>query len=574
MNVLLLHPADGVPPPIPGCSFDLIVDFARAPASTYDRWASQAGCSIISLFDFAAEFDDLRQCRRLLQLGGGHLVDGQGIDWWDIVGLELVPQLQRLMLVDRLAGRIESSNRLFASRPFWLFPALARRLKTQVEVLASPLQLAGRRFREYIMTWSRLDRSQLAQVVADKFDPYHRVRRLAQRKKTSLGGPVILLPTAYENVSRTAASYAAQVADREFLLVYARSRARLPVLPANVHAVSLDAYFHRADGHESNCLEGRWRTLRPELVNAAAEFCQADFAGILDGIPSRLRWALNLASAWTEVFDSEDIAGCLCADDTNPYTRVPLLLARKRGISNLVCHHGSLDSWMMIKQHEADHYLAKNEMERDYLVRVCGVSGDQVGSMPLSPVRSNSPQRSRMRPSSLVFFTEPYANAFWRSDDIYRDLLPGLHSVARECGLKLAFKLHPFDSVKGFGRILRRYLSAHTGEIEIIGGPSSEKFWENIRVAVTVQSSTALECAARGIPVFLCAWLRDPYSGYVRQFARFDVGRVLQSPEELGQIRQRLEGRVTDRQVPDEKKKSEQFEAAVAGDSRSVARHA
>jgi hypothetical protein len=53
---------------------------------------------------------------------------------------------------------------------------------------------------------------------------------------------------------------------------------------------------------------------------------------------------------------------------------------------------------------------------------------------------------------------------------------------------------------------------------------------------LTVQSSTALECAALNVPIFFCAWLRDPYSGYVQQYARFGVGHVLESADEIAEI--------------------------------------
>ena len=84
--------------------------------------------------------------------------------------------------------------------------------------------------------------------------------------------------------------------------------------------------------------------------------------------------------------------------------------------------------------------------------------------------------------------------------------------------------------------MLRRHLAEQERQIEVIAGPPSDQLWQNIRVAMTVQSSIALECAALGIPVFLCAWLRDAYSGYVGQYARFGVGRVLQSPEQIDEI--------------------------------------
>jgi hypothetical protein len=58
---------------------------------------------------------------------------------------------------------------------------------------------------------------------------------------------------------------------------------------------------------------------------------------------------------------------------------------------------------------------------------------------------------------------------------------------------------------------------------------------------LTVQSSTAVECSALGIPVFLCAWLRDPYTGYVQQYARFGGGHILDSAEQIADIPRLLE---------------------------------
>jgi len=77
----------------------------------------------------------------------------------------------------------------------------------------------------------------------------------------------------------------------------------------------------------------------------------------------------------------------------------------------------------------------------------------------------------------------------------------------------------------------------------MIAGPSSAELWRNIRFAVTIQSTIALECRERGIPVFLCAWLRDPYGGYLKQFARFGVGHDLSAPEHIADIPRLLESK-------------------------------
>jgi len=84
--------------------------------------------------------------------------------------------------------------------------------------------------------------------------------------------------------------------------------------------------------------------------------------------------------------------------------------------------------------------------------------------------------------------------------------------------------------------MLRRFVPEYERQIEVLAGPPSHQLWNNTRVALTVQSSTALECAGLGIPVFLCSWLRDPWSGYVQQYARFGIGHVLESPEQIAGI--------------------------------------
>src|SRR5438874_6730915 len=109
-------------------------------------------------------------------------------------------------------------------------------------------------------------------------------------------------------------------------------------------------------------------------------------------------WGLAVRDAWNELFDSEKITACLCADDSNPYSRLPLIIAKKRGIPALACHHGALDNRMAIKKLHADLYLAKTEMERDYLVRVCRVTKERIvtgaPASPQGPARKLSPAPS------------------------------------------------------------------------------------------------------------------------------------------------------------------------------------
>src|SRR6202023_3450678 len=86
-------------------------------------------------------------------------------------------------------------------------------------------------------------------------------------------------------------------------------------------------------------------------------------------------------------------------------------------------------------------------------------------------------------PQWLVFFTEPYRGYGWRTDEVYRDLLPRLFCLAQNCGLKLVFKLHPFESLKGHRRMLRRLIPEHEHQIEVLAGPPTDELWNNTRLA-------------------------------------------------------------------------------------------
>lgn len=547
MKVLLLHPEDNFPQARRTGDWDLVVDLGRAQPSTYENWSQQAHCPVLSICDFAEEIEDLHRTRSLLQVGMGVMVDRSGTDWWDVLSLMFSVELQQLMMASQLARELPPGCELYSSRPSPLATALSTLLGSKLVILERHSQAAFRSVRRYYKAVSHLDSSQLAQVLQDKFDPEHAIRRRLTGRGVRHKSPTVLLPSAYINVSRTAVSYAAMLPEQQFLLVCARKSSQLSALPANVCMTSLDPYFVSSDKTEFSFLVESWARLLPVLISGAEEFAMADAAGVLARVPSLLRWCLAVRDAWDGVFARENITACLCADDSNPYTRIPLILARQHGLATLACHHGAMDYRMAMKTQHADFYIAKSEMEFDYLVRVCDVAAEQiVMGAPHAPSLMPFPD---YRPESnkpwLVFFTEPYANWSWRVDEVYRDLLPQLSSLAGACGLKLVFKLHPFESVKVYRQLLRRHLpEKEASQIDLVTGASSPELWQKTRLALTVQSSVALECAARGIPVFLCSWLRDPHSGYLSQMARYGAGRILESPEQIIEIPKLLEGQV------------------------------
>jgi hypothetical protein len=544
MKILVLHREDGLRSLKHSDRFDLIIDLGRAPLSTYEQWSGEAGCPVSSIYDVAEEITDLYRTRELLQFGMGQIVDGNGIDWWDVMSLMIVPELQQFMLLSRLARKLLPGCELHTSRPGPLATALKILSGGRLTNLESSLSSKLRRARRYVEVVSGLDTAQLSQVLQDKYDPEHRIRRRLGRRRVGSRKPVVLLPSAYINASRMAVSYARLLPENDFLLVCARNSGRLKSLPENVSMTSLDPYFTSTNQRDlSPVLEG-WGTLKTRLTNCAESYKIADATGVLGRIPALLRWGVATRDAWSQVFDMENVIACLCADDTNPYTRIPLILANKRGIPSLACHHGALDYRMAMKKNHADWYLAKGEMEKDYLLRKCEstpekivVGGPGRKDMIAQPIvgEGNKPW--------LVFFTEPYQAVGWRVDEVYREILPKLSVLATTCGLRLVFKLHPFESKNGHRRWLRRYLPREENETLIISGPATAELWRKTRFAMTVESTVALECTALRIPVFLCAWLRNPLTGYVQQFERFGAGIVLDNPQQISDIPFLLETR-------------------------------
>lgn len=542
MKVLLLHPEDSRPPAKSPGQWDLIVDFGHASPATHQAWGREMGCRVLSIFDFAEDIQDLYLTRELLQSATGRLVDRFGIDWWDVLSVAITPGILQLQMIRRLAEEVDQGE-LYMSRPIPGVRALACIVGRPLHDLESRAHSTLRRFQRYWHVMSRFDPALTLQIFQDKFDSTHWLRSKLVRRRRGVRRPVVLLPSAYLNVSRTEVAYAAGAPEDRFLLVYARAIARVEPLPPNVQTASLDAYVARADEAETASLGESWSHLKRLLVAERSEFAAAEAAGILGQVTALLPWGVAIRDGWIRVLDAENVIACVSADDGNPYSRLPLILAKQRGIPTLACHHGALDRAMAIKTNHADFYLAKTELERDYLLNVCRVEPEVI--VPLAPPGSRpallGPTAAPEEKTCLVFFTETSTSP-WRGEELYRDLMPAVAVLARACGLKLVFKIHPFENKGDYEGWVKDYLPGESGrEVEVIAGSPSELLWKKTRFALTVQSSLALECCARGIPVFLLAWLREPHCGYLEQYARFGVGQVIESPAQLAEIPRLLE---------------------------------
>jgi hypothetical protein len=541
MRILLLHSGDGFQDSWTARPWDAVVDFGRAPTAFYAEQSSRIGCPVFSVFDLALEVEDLQDWRGLFELGMGRVVDRFGIDWWDVISLHLQPELQEVRLAVRLAEKLSACTMLVASRPWVLAEVVRQQLGVPLEVLHPGMR---RRLERGLLrrgqAVANLNSVQLRQVVYDKYDPHYQWRRKLTKPALQSSEPVVLLPTAYSNVTKTAFSYARILPEQNFLLVLARESAAVSHVPANVQTASLASFATgKCDGDELQKLEVCWKQMEQSLQKHPAFRLPAQIGVLHKGL-GWLRWGITVRDAWNRVLETRSVVACLSADDSNPYTRIPLLLAEQREIPAVACHHGALDCRMAFKKPRFSTYLAKGEMERDYLARICGVDARRIRLGSPSSARENPLLWSKSAPW-IVFFSEPYETDLWRVEAIYREVLPRLCAAARIAGKRVVLKLHPFESVRQRRRLMARTLSDDDRRlVSLTDVALSREILQKTWCAVTVESTVAFECASAGIPAFLCGWLRHAYSGYAPQYARFGVGRMLETPGDLLRIPEML----------------------------------
>lgn len=549
MKILLIHPEDDPEKgPWTSLRWDRIVDFGRGGENSYIRWRRQFGCPVTTLDSLRNGFDDCRRIRAVLGLGCGQLTDEYGLDWWEIMSILLTEELEALILLQRFLRTVGSSDELYVSRP-GLHSSLLRCV-VGGGVRVFPLRRSAKKsgLAHYLRVFTRLSAPQMVDVFWDKYDAGYQLRGRLARKRQPSCRPVVLLPTAYVNVSRTGIAYANTFLQENFLLVATRQSGWLGNLPRNVTGAWLSSYASLRDRSGENAdMESRWQCLLKAL-EGIAEFKILKQLGYLDGFPRRFRNGFQVRDAWRNVLDTEPVEAVLCADDSNPYTRIPLLLASARGLPNIACHHGALDGRYVFKRSYGDVIWAKGKMEADYLVRRCGVPAEKVEiaapALPASYVDRSSQQTFQpdiFRPN-ILFISEALEGSGVRSEEVYRDILPPLADLALRTGRKLIVKLHPAESKSEKTVMVKRILSSQQRSVaQIVSGPLTEDLLATAWFGITILSTVAVECAMRRIPCFFCCWLESSPYGYVEQFMRFGVGIGLNGPGEIEKIPHYLE---------------------------------
>ena len=113
--------------------------------------------------------------------------------------------------------------------------------------------------------------------------------------------------------------------------------------------------------------------------------------------------------------------------------------------------------------------------------------------------------------------------------------------MARAHGRSVILKLHPFESLSQRRRTIRKILTPEDGElVTIVDGPLTPAILSQAWFGITVESTTVIDCLQHGIQCFLCGWLTLWPFEYVQQYARFGVGEVLRSAEQIADIPARL----------------------------------
>lgn len=538
MRILLLHPDDA---PFAGCwadqAWDRVIDLGFAGEGNYRDWSAHFGCPVKALPSL--DLCDMQLVRESIFSALGRLVDSEGLDWWELIGIRFHEPLERIVALRKATLAFNARDELFFSRP--CFHARVAEILCRCSIRCFS---GGNSFLQTLHHLSsapfKLGFAQIIQVAGDKYDAGYRLRRLTAPRAQTTGNPVTLLPSAYGNGSRTALAYAASLPDHDFLLVTTRRSGRLSQYPQNVRVADLASYAPgKANHDELDVLLSSWNAVRREIA-ADRDLAILSETGLLYSVPQFLREGLAIRDAWLRVFDLEPVRSVLCTDDSNPYTRIPLLIAAHRNLPAIACHHGALDGRYLIKKcHREITLLAKGEMERDYLVARCGIPEEQVEVGAPAVARRNPP---RVAKNSILYFSEPYELSGGRCEEVYREVLPKLSEVAAQSGRKLVLKLHPYESRRERRALARSVLpEAQFRRLRIVDGPLADELLNDAWFAVTILSTTAVDSALCGIPVFLCRWLDHTNYRYGEQFVKFGVGAELNCASDIYQIPRRLE---------------------------------
>ena len=539
-RLLLLHPEDSVVEgPWSSVHWSSVIDIGWSGSAQYADWSAKIGCPVRSLYSLADWHEDVLRMRQVCGVGNYRLPDADGIDWWALLAPSSYQQVYEFILLQKAARGLQVPAEVRVTRPHRLAATLGELLGVKVApFIAQSERSVSARFNRFTTKLRTLTSAQIMQIAFDKWDGDYGVRRFFAKPGQSSGsGKKVLLPSAYGNVSRVLTKYAGLLPDRSFLLVTTRADGEVKDLPPHIRTKPLAAYAPRPRNNTAEreivSLTQQWQIIKKNLYGAQPILLRTP--GLFEGFDRTLQNCLRMRDAWRSVFEREEIDCVLCADENNPYTRVPGLLAQRRGVHTVYCSHGALDVNILLRGVCSETYLAKGEMESDYLFRECGVPRERI--FVGAPPGAHFAAKGEGGGTHIVFFSEPYELYYGRSETLYRELLPRLCAIGREHGRKVVVKLHPFESLTARLQLVERVLTDGDRKlVEVISGPFSEGLLRKMWFSLTVASSAAVECALAGVPSFLCGWFDFDLYSYGKQYERFGAAMILDDPADISRI--------------------------------------
>ena len=145
MRVLLLHPEDSpLLGPWAGQRWNLIVDLGTSSSISSQRWQQRMQCPILRSDSFRDGAKDMGSVRDLFVAGKGHVLDEEGIDWWDLTSLVIAPEAESVLVFQRLAVEIGPVHELWTTRPGWPANVMAILLKAELRTFSDRLPISAK----------------------------------------------------------------------------------------------------------------------------------------------------------------------------------------------------------------------------------------------------------------------------------------------------------------------------------------------------------------------------------------------------------------------------------------------
>ena len=295
MRVLLIHPEDSPRRgPWSRQRWDLIVDLGKSSQYSEAAWAEQYACPVLRSESFRQGVADTKLVREMFSAGRGQLLDEEGIDWWDLTSLLIVPDALTALALRRVASEISPLAELWTTRQGSSVSALTVLLGRPVRsFVTGGFARSTSRAMHYAGLIGRFSPTQIKEMFLDKYDSSYRWRsRFAARPKQCTS-PIVLLPSAYGNVSRMAGAYASLLPQQSFLMIATRQSARQFQPPSNVQVRDLAAYANSESlQSEVEFMVQRWMSLKasmssPEMNVACSGRSSGSFSRMAARWPQR-----------------------------------------------------------------------------------------------------------------------------------------------------------------------------------------------------------------------------------------------------------------------------------------------